>query len=290
MLTPFPLLVFGTTLLIAIPTVHIVLAFRARRRIPPLDALLRRHGRPDCGHVDTQIRDPQDVLREARAAVRDPHRPAEDRDRAVHDLAHGRAANDTTRWTLRNIVQDRYLDEDHRFAMLTAYCRCDPEAALEALDLFARDGSNNAFKRLDAAQRIHDGAVRRRAVLAIATAADVDAECRLNAATALKPLAPRDAEAAFQVIATDGASVGFGVRILAASEWALMDREAAVEALWRIVLATTTPWYWRIAAAAKLVMLRVRAAYDLLCEWIENPELPADARAQLSLTLERLDD
>ncbi|MEU6247903.1 hypothetical protein [Glycomyces sp. NPDC047010] len=288
MLTPFPLTVFGTTLLIATLTVHIVLAIRARRRIPPLDALLRRHGRSDCGHVDTQIRDPKDVQREARAAVRDPHRPAEDRARAVHDLAHGRAATDTTRWTLRNTVQDRYLDEDHRFAMLTAYCRCDPEAALEALDLFARDGSNNAFRRLEAAQWITERSVRRRAVLAIATAAEVDAECRLKAATALKPLAPRDAEAAFQVIATD-AAVGFGVRILAANEWALMDREAAVEALWRIVLATTTPWYWRIVAAAKLVMLRVRAAYDLLCEWIENPELPADARAQLSLTLKRLD-
>ncbi|GAA1673684.1 hypothetical protein GCM10009830_20020 [Glycomyces endophyticus] len=277
---------------LSILTVHVVATRRAVRRSLGAARRLRRGrraARSECGFVDSQIRDPRDVRREAAAAVRDEDLSDEERRRAVHDLAHGRAADVNSRWLLRNTIQDRYLDEGHRTAMLLAHCRCDPEGALESLDLFARSSSHDAFARLGAAMRMHDPLVRRRAVLALATAADIDPECRLKAAIALKPLARRDAEAALQNIATDGIEVGFEVRIQAAAEWAVMNREAAIDALWRIVLATGTPWYWRIAAAAKLVVLRVRAAYDLLCDWLENPELPAEAQAQLSMTLDKLE-
>ncbi|GAA2275375.1 hypothetical protein GCM10009853_031860 [Glycomyces scopariae] len=252
-----------------------------------LIGLGRRSARSECRHIDTRIKDPRDVQRDARAAILDPKHDSEDRDRAVHDLAHGPGADEVSRWTLRNTIQDRYLDQGHRLAMAEEYRRCDPEAAVEALFLFALDAANDPFARLKAARLIADETQQRLAILLIARAAG-DAECRLRAAVALKPLAPRDAEESTKALATDP-EVSFGVRIEAVRHWSQVNRTAAVEVLWQIAGSPDTLWIRRITAAAELVLLRVRAAYKLLLEWVENRELPEEARTHLFATLRRLE-
>jgi hypothetical protein len=252
----------------------------------------RRSGRSECGYVDTQIRDPKDVQREALTIIHSSGRPREERDRAVHALAHGRASDDASRRTLRNAIQDRKLDQDQRFGMAETFCRCNPDEALAALDLFSRESANDSLMRLRAAKLINEPVTRSRAILAIAFAADVAAECRLDAAIALQDRAPYDAEAALQALATDvtdGAKVGFRVRIQAAQQWASLNRERAVEVLWQIARSPETPWYWRIEAAFELAMLKVRAAYKLLLEWGENRELPEEVRGYLFSALSKLD-
>jgi hypothetical protein len=247
----------------------------------------RKNARSECRHIDTKIKDPRDVQRDARAAILDAKQNSEDRDRAVHDLAHGPGADEVSRWTLRNTIQDRYLDQGHRLAMAEEYRRCDPAAAVEALFLFALDGGNDPFARLTAARLIADETQQRLAVLVIARSA-VDAECRLRAAVALKPLAPRDSEESIKALATD-AEVSFGVRLEAVRAWAPVNRTAAVEVLWQIVGSAEAPWIRRITAAAELVLLRVRAAYKILLDWVENRELPEEARTHLFATLSRLE-
>lgn len=269
-------------------TVQMVATRRARRsRLGVLGRIRlgRRSSRAAC--IDTKIKDPLDVQREARAAVRDVNRTGEDRDRAVHDLAHGPGSDDDSRWFLRSVIQDRSLHQDHRLAMAAKYHRCQPEAAAEALALFAFDSANHPFSRLEAAQLIADEAQRRLTTLGIATAAGIDAECRFKAAIALKPLALRDAQVALRMLATD-AAVGFGVRFEAARHLAPIDRNAAVEVLWQMV-GSEPQWIRRIDAAAELVVLRVREAYRVLLEWLENRELPEEAHRYLFATLSRLE-
>ena len=279
---------------LSILTVHVVGARRAKRRRRPTGVLGRiglgrRSARSECKRIDTKIKDPRDVQRDARATILDTKQNSEDRDRAVHDLAHGPGSDAVSRWTLRNTIQDRYLDQGHRLALAVEYRRCNPAEATEALVLFALDSANDPFSRLGAARLIAEETQRRLAILVIATAADVDAECRFEAAVALKPLAPRDAEEAIKVLATD-IEVSFGIRLEAARHWALVNRTAAVEMLWQIVGSTDIPWIWRIAAAAELVVLRVRAAYKVLYEWMENQELPEEVRTHLFVTLRKLEE
>jgi hypothetical protein len=263
-------------------------AMRRRLRVLSRIGLGRRSVRCECKRIDTRIKDPRDVQRDARSTILDAKQNAEDRDRAVHDLVHGPGSDDDSRWMLRNTIQDRKLDQAHRLAMAAEFRRCHPAAAAEALFLFALDCANHPFSRLEAARLIPDETQRRVAVLVIATAAGIDAECRLKAAIALKPLARRDTEEALNVLATD-AEVSFGVRLEAARHLATLNRTAAVEVLWEIVGSADAPWIWRIAAAAELVVLRVRAAYKVLLEWLENRELPEEARRYLFATLSRLE-
>ncbi|RRS01481.1 hypothetical protein [Glycomyces terrestris] len=251
-----------------------------------LGRLLRRGARSECRHIDTRIKDPRDVQRDARAAILDVKHNSEDRDRAVHDLAHGPGADEDSRWHLANAVRSRGLDQGHRLALALEYRRCDPAAASEALLLFALDATNEPFLRLQAARLLPDEADQRLAVLMVGTAADV--ECRLRAAIALKPLAPRDAEEAFRTLATDD-EVSFEVRFEAIRHWAPANRTAAVEVLWQIAGSAQVPWIRRITAAYELVLLRVRAAKGLLLEWMESRELPEEARTHLFATLRKLD-
>ncbi|SDE05077.1 hypothetical protein [Glycomyces harbinensis] len=280
--------------LIGIVTVQTIGARRLGRGRPSVGVLGRmglgrRTARSECKRIDTKIKDPSDVQRDSRATIVDVKQNSEDRDRAVHDLAHGPGSDEVSRWTLRSTIQDRYLDQAHRLAMAVEYRRCSPMEASEALVLFALDCANGPFSRLEAARLIAEETQQRLAILVIATAADVDAECRLEAAIALNPLAPRDAEEALKRLATD-AMVSFGVRLEAARHWALVNRTAAVEVLWQIVGSTEVPWMWRIAAAAELVVLRVRAAYKVLYEWMESRELPEEVRDHLFVTLRKLDE
>jgi len=238
-----------------------------------------------CGFFDTRILDIADTRREALAAINDDNQSEDSRRRAVHSLTHGSAGDDVSLWKLRNAVQDRHLSQEHRYALLVAFCKCDAASAVEALDLFSRDSSNNSFARLDAAQRILDQDLKRRSILAIATAADVHDRCRFEAAMALKPIASREAEAALQFITGDRVGVDYDIRISAAYEWAALNREPAVEALWHLALSTGTPWHWRVMAAAKLALLRVRAAYDLLHGWLDNLDVPMEAREHVLMTL-----
>lgn len=248
----------------------------------------RRTGRSECRHIDTRISDPRDVQRDAEATIRAVLHNSEDRDRAVHDLAHGPGSGEASRWVLCNAIQDHALGQDHRLAMADEYLRCLPEEASEALLRFALDVANDPFSRLAAARRIPAETQRRIAVVILAAAADLDVECRLKAAVALVPLALRDAEQALRGLATD-VELGFEARLEAARHWAAVNKMAAIEVLWEIVSATDAPWLWRITAAAELVLLRVRAAKGLLLEWMENRELPEEARTQLIATLRKLD-
>lgn len=228
------------------------------------------------------------MQRDAEATIRDMKQNSEDRDRAVHDLAHGPGAGEASRWLLCNAIQNHDLSQDHRLALAEEYLRCLPEEASEALLRFALDVANDPFSRLAAARRIPGEDRRRLAILVIATAAGLDVECRLQAAIALVPLALRDAEEVLKGLATDAAR-GFEIRLEAARRWAQLNRIAAIEVLWRIVSATEAPWLWRIAAAVELVHLRVRAAKGLLLEWMENRELPEEMHTHLIATLRKLD-
>ena len=248
----------------------------------------RRTARSECKRIDTKIKDPWDVQRDAKATILDLKQNCEDRDRAVHDLAHGPGADESSRRMLRSTIQDRRLDQGHRHAMAVEYRRCRPEEASEALQRFALDSANRPFLRLEAARLISVESQRRVTILVIATAVDVDAECRLQAAIALKPMDVHDADEAFKVLAKD-AEVGFEIRLQAVLQWAPINRTAAIETLWQFVGAVDAPWIWRIAAAYELVMLRIRAAYKVLHEWVDNRDLPEEVRAYSLATLRRLD-
>lgn len=292
-LTPLATALCVALWLIGSVTVQVVVVRRQRRhrrhpRILARIGLRRRPARSECDRIDTKIKDPRDVQRDAAATIRDAKQNSEDRDRAVHDLAHGPGSDDASRRTLRSTIQDHHLDQGHRLAMAAEYRRCHPAPASEALFHFAHDSANRPFLRLEAARLITPENQRRLTTLVIATAADVDAECRLKAAIELKPMAPHDAEEALEVLAKD-AQVSFGTRLQAARHWAPINQTAAVEVLWQIVGSTDTPWIWRIAAAAELVVLRVRAAYKILLEWVENRELPEEVRAHVLATLRRLE-
>lgn len=296
--TPPEIIALALLWLVGVPSIHMIQSRFALRRkgikkagrlISRIRLKQRPNQSPSCNHVDSSIRSDRAIRNEALNVIGDTKQPPERRRRAVHDLVHGRGVDETTIRVLHDTIQDRYLPEGYRHALAVDFSSCDAEAAMESLDLFSRDSSNSCCTRFSIALHIADETLKRRAVLSIAKASEADEHCRFEAALVLLQMDTTYAEYAFQSIATDTGNVSYQVRIAAAVEWSALDRDAAIDALWQVALGKGVPWPWRIAAAARLVLLRVRAAYELLQDGLTNPDLPAEVRKQIRFTLAALD-
>lgn len=284
--------------LVSIPVVHFAQSrFALRRRgikragrlISRLRLKRRARSAPNCELAESAIRDDKVIRAEALEALHDINQSDLQRRRVVHTLIHGRSSDGSVPLQLEKIIGDQYLPEAYRFNLAVDIWSCDSTLAIDVLDTFSRDSSNSCCTRFDAALLIEDADLKTRAVLAIAKGSEADESCRFEAALVLNAMGSRYAASAFQAIVGDARNVSFQVRIAGAIEWAALDRADAIDALWKIALGKDVPWPWRITAAARLSLLRVRAAYDLLQDGLVNPKLPPEVRTHIRMTLVWLD-